>query len=80
VDGTPLTNLTGYVVHYGQSAGQYSETLSLPSATLTSVAIEGSHARNVVFRGQGRECRRRAEQLLERGLEDDPVGQTLYIF
>jgi len=28
------------VVHYGQSPGQYSETLSLPSATLTSVAIE----------------------------------------
>ena len=39
-DGTPITNLTGYVVHYGQSPGQYSETLSLPSATLTSVAIE----------------------------------------
>ena len=39
-DGTPLTDLTGYEVHYGQSAGQYSETLSLPSAALTSVTIE----------------------------------------
>ena len=39
-DGTPLTNLTGYVVHYGQSSGQYSETVSLPSAALTSVSIE----------------------------------------
>jgi large repetitive protein len=39
-DGTPLTDLNGYVVHYGQSAGQYSETLSLPSAALTSVTIE----------------------------------------
>jgi hypothetical protein len=39
-DGTPLTDLTGYEVHYGQFAGQYSETVSLPSAALTSVTIE----------------------------------------
>jgi len=39
-DGTPLTDLTGYEVRYGESAGQYSQTLSLPSAALTSVTIE----------------------------------------
>src|SRR5688572_158742 len=39
----------------------------------------GPHARDVVFRGQGRECGGRAEQLLERGLEDDPVAtDSLY--
>jgi Putative Ig domain len=39
-DGTLLTDLAGFEVHYGQVAGQYSETLSLPSAGLTSVSIE----------------------------------------
>ena len=39
-DGTPLTDLAGYQVHYGQAAGQYSQSVSLPSPTLTSVTIE----------------------------------------
>jgi hypothetical protein len=39
-DGTPLIDLVGFEVHYGQSAGQYSQTLALPSADLTSVTIE----------------------------------------
>ena len=40
-DGTTLTNLTGYRVYYGQTSGQYSRTLSLPSPSLTTVGIEG---------------------------------------
>jgi hypothetical protein len=39
-DGSTLTNLTGYEVHYGQSPGQYTLTLPLPSTALTSVTIE----------------------------------------
>jgi Putative Ig domain len=39
-DGTPLTDLAGYQVHYGQVSGQYSQTLSLPDAAYTSVTIE----------------------------------------
>jgi hypothetical protein len=39
-DGSPLTDLAGYEVRYGQSAGQYSQTLSLPNAALTSVTVE----------------------------------------
>jgi hypothetical protein len=39
-DGSPLTDLAGYEVRYGQSSGQYSQTLSLPSAALTSVTVE----------------------------------------
>jgi hypothetical protein len=39
-DGTPLTNLMGYEVHYGQTSGQYSQTLSLPDAAFRSVTIE----------------------------------------
>lgn len=39
-DGTPLTDLAGYQVHYGQVSGQYSQTLSLPDAAFTGVTIE----------------------------------------
>lgn len=39
-DGTPLTNLAGYRVHYGTAPGQYTETVQLPSPALTNVLIE----------------------------------------
>lgn len=39
-DGTPLTDLTGFRVYYGTAAGNYTEQVQLPSATLTSVVIE----------------------------------------
>jgi fibronectin type III domain protein len=39
-DGTPLTDLTGFEVFYGQAPGQYTQTLPLPSAAMTSVTIE----------------------------------------
>jgi len=44
MDGSPITNLSGYKVMYGSSPGQYSQTLSLPVATMTSVVIEGLEA------------------------------------
>jgi hypothetical protein len=34
-------DLSGYRVYYGQTSGQYSQTLSLPSPSLTTVAVEG---------------------------------------
>jgi len=40
VDGTPVTNLAGYRVKYGQQASNLSETLSIPSPGITSVVIE----------------------------------------
>jgi len=40
-DGTLLMDLSGYRVYYGQTSGQYSQTLSLPSPSLTTVAVEG---------------------------------------
>ena len=39
-DGTTLTNLAGYRVYYGKQSGQYTQTLSLPSPSFTSVSIE----------------------------------------
>jgi hypothetical protein len=44
VDGSPITNLAGYKVMYGSSPGQYSQALSVPVATMTSVAIEALEA------------------------------------
>ena len=39
-DGTALTNLAGYRVHYGTSAGNYTHSVQLPNKSLTSVVIE----------------------------------------
>ena len=39
-DGTLLTDLSGYRVYYGQTSGQYSRALSLPSPSLTAVVVE----------------------------------------
>ena len=39
-DGTALTNLAGYRVHYGTSAGNYTHSVELPNKSLTSVVIE----------------------------------------
>lgn len=44
MDGSPITNLAGYKVMYGSSPGQYSQALSVPVATMTSVAIEALEA------------------------------------
>ena len=39
-DGTPLTNLAGYKVHYGTSAGSLTQLLDIPSPVITSASIE----------------------------------------
>lgn len=41
VDGTPLTDLAGFRVLYGQAIGQYTQALNLPSPTMSSVVVEG---------------------------------------
>jgi hypothetical protein len=41
VDGTPITDLTGFRVFYGNVAGQYSQSLLVSSPDITSVVIEG---------------------------------------
>ena len=39
-DGSTLTDLAGYRVHYGTSAGNYTGSVQLPNKSLTSVVIE----------------------------------------
>ncbi len=41
VDGTPITGLQGYRVHYGTTSGQYSQSVPVGSSTITSAVIEG---------------------------------------
>jgi hypothetical protein len=43
-DGTALTNLAGYKVRYGQSAGALSQVRDIASPATTSVTIEGLSA------------------------------------
>jgi len=40
VDGTPLTNLAGYRVVYGQSSSDLSNSLEIPGPRITSAVIE----------------------------------------
>jgi hypothetical protein len=40
IDGSPITDLTGYKVFYGTSSHQYAQSLSLMSPALTTVMIE----------------------------------------
>jgi len=39
-DGSPLANLAGYKILYGTSPGSYTQTLTIPSAVITSAVIE----------------------------------------
>lgn len=40
VDGTQLTNLAGYQIHYGNVPGQYTNSVSVGSPSITSAVIE----------------------------------------
>ena len=40
-DGTPLADLTGFRVFYGNVSGQYGQSLLVSSPSMTSVVIEG---------------------------------------
>ena len=39
-DGSTLTDLAGYRVHYGTSAGSYTHAVPLPNESMTSVVID----------------------------------------
>jgi hypothetical protein len=40
-DGTPLKDLAGYRIHYGTASGEYTETIEIDSAGMTSYVIDG---------------------------------------
>jgi hypothetical protein len=39
VDGTPLTNLAGYKIHYGTASGSYTTTLVIGNVTNYAIAL-----------------------------------------
>ena len=41
VDGSPLTNLAGYKVRYGQSVSNLTQTVDIPNSGATTTRIEG---------------------------------------
>lgn len=40
VDGTPLTDLAGYRIYYGQFSGQYTDELRIANANMTQHAVD----------------------------------------
>jgi hypothetical protein len=40
IDGSPLTNLAGYIIRYGTAPGSYPNQLQIPNAGITSCVIE----------------------------------------
>jgi hypothetical protein len=43
-DGTPVTGLAGFRVFYGTASRQYSQSISIPSPTMTAAVVEGLSA------------------------------------
>ncbi len=50
-NGTPLTNLAGYVIHYGTSSTALNNKISVASASATSVEITNLSPGYWLFRG-----------------------------
>lgn len=40
VDGTPLTNLAGYDIHYGTASGKYTQTISVSNAGISTYVVQ----------------------------------------
>ena len=40
VNGTPLTNLAGYNIHYGTASGDYTQTISVSNAGVATYVVD----------------------------------------
>jgi hypothetical protein len=40
IDGTPLTNLSGYDIHYGTSSGDYTQSISVSNPGLATYVVD----------------------------------------
>ena len=75
-DGTALTNLAGYRVHYGTSAGNYTHSVQLPNKSLTSVVIEDLTPARWYFAVQGVQHVGRREHFLGLSQQADRVANA----
>ena len=48
-DGTPLVNLKGYEIHYGNASGAYSTTIPIDNPGITRYVIDGLGAGTYFF-------------------------------
>lgn len=39
-DGSPLTNLAGYDIHYGTASGDYTQTVSVPNPGIATYVVD----------------------------------------
>ncbi len=39
-NGTPLTNLSGYDIHYGTGSGDYTQTVSIPNPGIATYVVD----------------------------------------
>ena len=39
-DGTPLTNLSGYDIHYGTSSGNYTQTINVSNPGIATYVVD----------------------------------------
>ena len=53
VDGSALTNLAGYHIHYGSQSGSYSSTIDVANAGLTTYVIQSLPAGTYYFAVSG---------------------------
>ncbi len=49
VDGTPLTDLAGYVIYYGTRSGDYEKRVSIDNPSVTTYIVEGLTPNNYYF-------------------------------
>lgn len=49
VDGTPLTDLAGYVIYFGTRSGDYEKSVSIDNPSVTTYFVEGLTPNNYYF-------------------------------
>jgi hypothetical protein len=48
-DGTPLTNLSGYDIHYGTSSGNYTQTITVSNPGIATYVVDNLTPGNYYF-------------------------------
>ncbi len=48
-DGTPLTNLSGYDIHYGNSSGNYTQTITVSNPGIATYVVDNLSAGTYYF-------------------------------
>ena len=77
MDGTTLTNLAGYNIHYGTSAGNMSQTIQVTNPSLTAYVVTNLSSGAWYFAVAAYTSGGIEGVTVERGQQDDPVDLSL---